>query len=102
VIFFRSDRQTSSRQKEKLWVESKHRYDAHQFLESSDEFRLADGRPLWYALLDDPNVLVMDAANANSARGKLRQLFSIEANTVRKCIAGSLEEVRKTLAPIRL
>jgi hypothetical protein len=100
VILFPSspERQTPSmRQNEKLWVEPTDRYEGHQFPESSDEFRVADGRPLWYALLDDPNVLVMDA---NRARGKLRELFRIEASTVRQCIGCPLEEVRKTFEPI--
>ncbi len=85
------------RQKEKLWIEARDRYDAHQFSEVSDDFRLADGRPLWYALLNDANVLVMDAADANRARGKLRDLFRVEPDIVRKCTGGSLEEARKTL-----
>jgi hypothetical protein len=88
------------RQKEKLWIEPSHRYDAHQFPEVSDDFRLADGRPLWYALLNDPNVLVMEAAEANRARAKLRELFTIEPDSVRECIGGFIEEVRKTLRSI--
>jgi len=53
--------------KEKLWIEPKHRYEGRQFHEGSDDFRLADGRPLWYALLNDPSVFVMDAADADRA-----------------------------------
>jgi hypothetical protein len=64
LLHFKLGRQM--RQKEKLWIEPSHRYDAHQFPEVSDDFRLADGRPLWYALLNDPNVLVMEAAEANT------------------------------------
>jgi hypothetical protein len=83
-------------QREKLWIEPKHRYD-YEFAESSDDFRLADGRPLWHALLEDPNVLVMNAAEANEAKGLLRELFRTEPNIVRKCAGGSLEEARRML-----
>lgn len=84
----------------KLWIEPKQRYEDHQFPEGSDDFRLADGRPLWYALLTDPNVLVMDAADADRARGELRNLFRIEPDIVRECIGGLLDEVRERLRPI--
>jgi hypothetical protein len=47
-------------------------------------FRLADGRPLWYTLLNDPNALVMDAADADRARGGLRDLFRTHPIIVRK------------------
>jgi hypothetical protein len=80
-----------------LWIEPRHRYDAYKFPESSDDFRLADGRPLWHALLEDPDVLVMNAAEANRARGQLRDLFRGEPDTVRNCVGGYLEEVRATL-----
>jgi hypothetical protein len=81
---------------EKLWIKPRDRY-AHQFSESSDDFRLDDGRTLWHALLDDPNVLVMNATDANRARGRLRELFRIEPDIVRRCIGGSLEEAHRTL-----
>jgi hypothetical protein len=83
-------------QREKLWIESKHRY-AHEFAESGDDFRLADGRPLWHAFLENPDVLVMIAAEANEAKGKLRELFRTEPNVVRKRVGGSLEEARRML-----
>src|SRR5436190_21356667 len=57
------------RPKEKLWIEPTQRYEAHRFLETSDDFRLADGRPLSHALLTDPNALVLKAHDANRARG---------------------------------
>jgi hypothetical protein len=90
------------RQTEKLWVETKYRYDAHLFPESSDDFRLADGRPLWHALLPDPNVLVLNAAEANRARSQLRHLFGRDPGIVRKCIGGSLQDASRTLRPIAL
>jgi len=64
---------------------------------SRDEFRLADGRPLWYVLLNDPDVLVINAANADKARGELRDMFQIEPDLVRACIGSSLEEARRVL-----
>ncbi len=39
------------------------RYAGRQSPETSDDFRLADGRPLWYAFLNDPNVLTATDAN---------------------------------------
>jgi len=58
---------------------------------------LVDGRPLWYAFLNDPNALVMAATDANRARGELRDLFRIEPDIVRQLIDGSLEEAHKVL-----
>ncbi len=57
-------------------------------------------RPLWYALLNDPNILVMDAADADQARGELRDLFRIAPDIVRECIGSFLEEARERLRPI--
>jgi hypothetical protein len=64
---------------------------------TDDDFRLADGRPLWYTLLNHPNALVMDAADADRARGELRDLFRIEPDIVGECVDGSLEEAHKKL-----
>ena len=85
------------RPKEKLWIEPGYRYDAHRFPETSDDFRLADGRPLWHALLTDPNVLVLKADDANRARGQLRHLFTSDPDIVRQYIGGSFEEARRRL-----
>ena len=86
------------RPKEKLWIEPTQRYEAHRFLETSDDFRLADGRPLSHALLTDPNALVLKAHDANRARGDLRQLFTSGPDTVRQCIGCSLEQARTTIS----
>jgi hypothetical protein len=86
--------------KERLWIKPEHRHEYRQFRESSDDFRLADRRPLWYALLNDPNILVMDAADADKARGELRDLFRIAPDIVRECIGSLHEEARETLQPI--
>jgi hypothetical protein len=67
-----------------------------------DDLRLADGRPLWHALLDDPNVLVMRPADERRARVLLRDLFRIEPDIVRKCAGRSLEEARRWLQSIAL
>src|SRR5437762_4235591 len=56
----------------KLRIEPTRRYAGRQSPETSDDFRLADGRLLWYAFLNDPNALVMAATDANRARGELR------------------------------
>jgi hypothetical protein len=82
---------------EKLWIKPQDRHEDRQSRECSDDFRLADGRPLWYTLLNDPNALVMDAADADRARSELRDLFRTQPNIVRKCVDGSLEEARETL-----
>lgn len=65
-----------------------------------DDLRLADGRPLWHALLDDPDVLVMRAADERRARALLRSLLRIEPEVVRKCVGRSLEEARWWLRSI--
>ncbi len=52
----------------------------------SDDFRLADERPLWYTLLNDPDALVMDAAEADRARAEFRDLFRIKPDIVRECV----------------
>jgi hypothetical protein len=83
-----------------MWIKPEHRHEYLQFRESSDDFRLADRRPLWYALLNDPNILVMDAADADKARGELRDLFRIAPDIVRECIGSLHEEARETLQPI--
>ncbi len=81
----------------KLRIGPTYRYAGRQSLETSDDFRLVDGRPLWYAFLNDPNALVMAATDADRARGELRDLFRIEPDIVRQLIDGSLEEARKML-----
>jgi hypothetical protein len=68
---------------------------------SRADFRLADGRPLWYALLHDPSVLVIDAASADRARGELRDKLRIEPDVVQGCIGCSLENAREMLWPIK-
>ncbi len=83
--------------KVKLRIEHTPRYAGRQSPETSDDFRLADGRPLWYAFLNDPNALVMAATDANRARSELRDLFRIEPDIVRQLIDGSLEEAHKVL-----
>jgi hypothetical protein len=71
-------------------------------MEWLDDLRLADGRPVWYALLDNPDVLVMRAEDERRARVLLRDLFRIEPDVVRKCVGCSLEEARWWLQSIAL
>jgi len=44
-------------------------------------------------------MLVMDAADADKARGELRDLFRIAPDIVREYIGNLLEEGRETLRP---
>jgi hypothetical protein len=85
---------------EKLWIKPKDRHEDRQSPVCSDDFCLADGRPLLYTLLNDPDALVMDATEADRARAELRDLFRIKRDIVRECVDGSLGETRETLRPI--
>ena len=77
----------------KIHVATGERYESRQVSESCDDFRLADGRLLWYAFLENPDALVLKAHEANEAHSELRELFRIEPDFVRECAGLSIEEV---------
>jgi hypothetical protein len=65
-----------------------------------DDVRLADGRPLYHALLTNPETLVLSPDEAREAQQKLLQMFTANPDEVLTCQGKTLEEARAILESI--
>lgn len=61
---------------------------------------LAGGVPLYHALLDDPNALVVSASEAQEAKEKLAGLIDADPASVLSCQGVTLEEARAILTMV--
>lgn len=62
-----------------------------------EDVRLADGRPLYYALLANPEALVLLPGEAREARQRLFEIISAAPDKVLACQGKTLEEARAIL-----
>ncbi len=61
---------------------------------------LKDGSPLYQALLDDPNPVVLDKHDAEKAKSSLAAAIAMDEETVRGLSGATYEQARQTLQGI--
>jgi len=65
-----------------------------------DDIRLADGRPLYHALLTNPETLVLSPDEAREAQQRLLQISATDPDEVLMCQGKTLKEARTILESI--
>ncbi len=65
-----------------------------------ENVRLTDGRPLYYALLANPEALVLSPDEAREAHQRLSQISAADPDKVLTCQGKTLEEARTILETI--
>lgn len=61
---------------------------------------LADGSPLYHALLSDPNALVLSQSEAQEAKSRLSVLIEADPKGILSCQGKTLQEAKKILESI--
>ncbi len=61
------------------------------------EVRLADGRPLYHALLENPDALVVLPDKAREAQQKLSEIIATNPEKALKCQGKTFEEAKAIL-----
>ena len=65
-----------------------------------DQVRLANGVPLYYAFLDNPNAINLSPTEVQSAKSRLSKIIAADINGTLSCNGKSLEEARNILESI--
>lgn len=64
------------------------------------EVSLDGGQPLYYALLPNPEALVLSPAEVQGAKSRLAEIVAIDAQKVMSCQGKSLEDARSILESV--